>query len=72
MYYEINVSLHGQHLFATHERSITDSWELENVYNLFMEKFPEAEGYKLDVTYWMKCGKHVSFKEENGRYVIED
>ena len=59
MYYEINVSLNGQHLFATAERSITTSWEAEKVYNLFKEKFPESEGYKISVTYCEKIGKII-------------
>lgn len=37
MYYEINVSLNGKHLFATAERSITDRNTLEKIYNLFVE-----------------------------------
>lgn len=62
MYYEINVSLNGRHLFATAERSITTSWEMEKVYNLFKEKFPESEGYKLSVTYWEKVGKIINME----------
>ena len=57
MYYEINVSKNGKHLFATAERSITVSWEAEHIYNLFKEKFPENEGYKITVTRWEKVGK---------------
>lgn len=56
MYYEINVALNGQHLFATAERSITDKWKAEEVYKLFKEKFPESDGYKISVTYWEKAG----------------
>ena len=59
MYYEINVSLNGKHLFATAERSIDNKRELENVYSLFKEKFPESEGYKLSVTMWEKIGKAI-------------
>lgn len=47
MKYEINVSLKGEHLFATHERSITTTGELKRVCKIFKEKFPESEGYKL-------------------------
>lgn len=63
MYYEINVSLNGQHLFATAERSITSPWRAKEVYNLFREKFPEDEGYKIDVTEWNKVGKHINMEE---------
>lgn len=64
MYYEINVSLNGKHLFATAERSITNTTKMEDVYNLFLEKFPEKEGYKLDVTRWENIGKPIIFKNE--------
>ena len=63
MYYEINVSKNGKHLFATAERSITFSWEAEKIYNLFKEKFPESEGYKISVTKWEKIGKEININE---------
>lgn len=59
MYYEINVSLNGRHLFATAERSITDHHKLQMVYKMFMEKFPEEEGYQITVTKWDKVGKYI-------------
>ena len=59
MYYEINVSLNGRHFFATAERSITSQWELEKVYEVFKEKFPEEEGYKLSVVYFEKRGQVI-------------
>lgn len=62
MYYDINVSLNGQHLFATAERSVTDSHKLQKVYKLFMEKFPEEEGYKITVTKWEKVGKYIDME----------
>lgn len=49
MGYEINVSLNGKHFFATHERSIRTTWELTKVLNVFKEKFPPEEGYKITV-----------------------
>lgn len=64
MYYEINVSLNGKHLFATAEHSITNETKMEDIYKLFLEKFPENEGYKLDVTRWEKAGKPIIFKNE--------
>lgn len=56
MYYEINVSLNGRHLFATAERSVTTLNEAERMYNLFKEKFPESEGYHISVTQYDKVG----------------
>jgi hypothetical protein len=65
MYYEVNVSLHGQHLFATAERSTTNLYEAERLYKLFKEKFPEEEGYKLTVTKWNKVGKEIDMSYLN-------
>ena len=64
MYYEINVSLNGQHLFATAERSLTVSWEAEKVYKLFKEKFPESEGYKISVTHLEKIGHIIDMEAD--------
>lgn len=60
MYYEINVSKDGKHLFATAERSVTTPNQAEKIYNLFKEKFPESEGYKIEVTRWEKVGKIIN------------
>ena len=57
--YEINVSLNGNHFFATHERSIVSEQKLKEVYKVFKEKFPKEEGYELTVTYWTKSGKEI-------------
>lgn len=56
MYYEINVSKDGKHLFATDKRSIEFYWELEKIYLIFEQKFPEYEGYKITVTKWETRG----------------
>ena len=63
MYYEINVSKYGHHVFATAERDISNIWELEKVYNLFREKFPKSEGYEISVTHWEKVGKFVNMEK---------
>lgn len=63
MYYEINVSKNGQHLFATAERSVTNNLKAKEVYNLFKEKFPESEGYEISVTRWEKVGKPIDMNE---------
>ena len=59
MYYEINVAKNGFHLFATAERSITTEEELQRVYSIFRDKFPETEGYQMSVTKWEKIGHYV-------------
>ena len=63
--YEINVSQHGQHFFATHERSIVSEHKLKEVYKVFKEKFPETEGYEISVTYWTKSGREINMGELN-------
>ena len=49
MYYEINVALNGKHLFATHKRSLTTKREMKKCLEIFVEKFPESEGYSITV-----------------------
>lgn len=61
--YEINVSLHGKHFFATHERSIVNKQKLKEVYNVFKEKFPKEDGYEITVTYWTKSGREINMEE---------
>ena len=63
MYYEICISLNGIHLFATAERSITSKSKLKEVYEILKEKFPEKEGYKINVTKWRTAGEFVNMEE---------
>lgn len=65
MYYEINVSFNGQHLFATNKRSITSTQKLESVYKILKEKFPVEEGYNLNVTRYETVGKFIDMKNLN-------
>ena len=60
MYYEINVTLNGKHFFATAERSITNPWDLRDALKVFLNKFPESEGYKISVTKWEKVGEELN------------
>lgn len=50
MHYEINVSLNGQHFFATHPRSVTTERECARLYVEFERAFPAREGYRLSVS----------------------
>jgi hypothetical protein len=59
MWYEINVSLNGKHLFATGERSITSKSALGRALPILKQKFPVGEGYKIDVTQWETTGKRI-------------
>ena len=59
-YYEINVALNGKHFFATAPRSITTEDKMLRVFKTFKEKFPEREGYSVDVSYWSSTGQIVT------------
>lgn len=61
MYYEINVAFHGQHFFATAERSLKSEHEAKQVYKAIKEKFPESEGYEISVSRWEKSGRTINF-----------
>ena len=62
MYYEINVSLTGKHLFATAEHSVASIYGVKKLYRIFKEKFPEEEGYKISITEWNKVGKSIDIE----------
>ncbi len=59
MYYEINVALDGKHFFATAERSLTNKYEAEKALKVFIDKFPESEGYTISMTIWEKKGQLI-------------
>ncbi len=63
MYYEINISLNGQHFFATDERSITSRLKLKAVYAKLEAAFPKSEGYELRTTKWENRGTFMSADE---------
>ena len=56
-YYRINVSKDGRYVFATEQGNLTFEEAAKKVFELFKEKFPESEGYKIDVTKWESRGK---------------
>ena len=60
MHYEINVSENGQHLFATHERSLTTLGRVKKLYKRLKAAFPEAEGFAITVTRYETIGYGVS------------
>jgi len=57
-WYEINVSQNGIHLFATAKRSIANKWDLERVFPIIKQKFPENEGYRVSVSAQVEYGRH--------------
>lgn len=60
-HYEINVSLNGQHFFATAPRSCTSERDARKVATAIRERFLEQAGFKVDVTYWSCGGKTCKF-----------
>ncbi len=56
MYYEINVSLDGQHFFATAARSITTTFKLREVLHQIVTRFPKEEGFVVTVSEEVQYG----------------
>jgi hypothetical protein len=50
MSFEINLSLNGRHLFATHKRSMQSVFEVPEVYRIIAAKFPASEGFGISLT----------------------
>lgn len=59
MHYEFNVSLNGKHLFATAKRSCTSQWEMQKVADVLLNKFPDDEGYRVEVVRWDTVGHPI-------------
>lgn len=55
-YYELNVSQHGRHLFATAERSCKTYTEMLNVFLHLKKRFPVEEHFEITVTLWETKG----------------
>ena len=62
MYYEINVSKNGEHLFATAERSLRSFRQTQEVFWELSSVFQESKGYKVEVSKWETTGEVVSKK----------
>lgn len=60
MFYQINVSLNGQHFFETDKYSIPNKVTMEKLYKVFKEKFPIEEGY--DILVWDMVGKFIDME----------
>lgn len=63
MYYEINVSHKGKHLFATAPRSITSEVDLAKVLTIMVERFPKRDGYEVDASCWQHTGHSIDVAE---------
>ena len=58
-YFEICVSLNGDHLFATAPRSCVTKDQAKDVVKVLRERMPEADGFEIRVTYWDCKGKGI-------------
>lgn len=63
-HWEICVSKDGRHLFATAPRSLTERSAAWALFYDFEHRFPETEGYKVNITYWEVTGH--SYRSEGG------
>lgn len=68
MYFEINVAKNGIHFFATAERSARDEQKMCEIVRVFKEKFPESEGYVINVTRWDRYGTTIDYFGEDDTY----
>lgn len=60
MYYEVNVSLLGEHFFATSERSITTLSRAMLVFFKLSKSFPSEDGYNVTVKVWRNTGEDIT------------
>ena len=70
-YFDVNVSLNGSHLFATHPRSAKTQVEADKIITLFREKFPECEGYEVSCLHWQCQGQDYDPKEVEDDNIIK-
>lgn len=60
MYYEINVSKNGKHVFATSERSLKDTEAAHALASDFkMLRFPASHGFVVTMTRWEVIGTPI-------------
>ena len=50
-YYEINVSLHGRHLFATAPRSLTSKQDYDKCLEMFKVRFLKSDGFEITASH---------------------
>ena len=62
MYYEINISFNGNHLFATHKRSLRSKDEMIEAYKHLEKKFLKEDGYSITITQWEEIGYPVQIE----------
>jgi hypothetical protein len=53
-----------EHVFATAPRSAINEWQAKKLYATLKAKFPESEGYKVDVTHWKGVGESVDWSND--------
>jgi hypothetical protein len=59
-HFTINVARDGRHFFGTHERSTTSPEDLKKVYHEIRERFPESDGFSVDIIGKVEYGHGLS------------
>lgn len=67
MYYTINVSLDGAHMFATAPRSITTKEKCAVLLDLFLILFPKERKYHISVSYTPEKSCMADVTSENSK-----
>lgn len=56
-HFELNVSRHGLHIFATDQRSATTAEAARELYELLSERFLASDGFQITITH-ITCDGH--------------
>ena len=59
MHYTITVSRAGKHLFSTRDQQIISEEQALEILDLFIEKFPVAEDYAIELVKWQNFGARI-------------
>jgi hypothetical protein len=63
MYYEVNLSFKGNHLFATAPRSIQTEAQLKEVLTQLRGRFPKEEGWQFEATFYPERGTIIDIED---------
>lgn len=61
--FEINVSLNGEHYFATHTRSINSEQKGKKLVSELKTIYPESKGYKISLSYVQTTSQKVDLSD---------
>lgn len=64
--FEINVSLNGEHVFATHQRSLHSELKAFALIKRLRLAFPEEEGYKISLSAVSTTSRKITIPDDIG------